>query len=366
MTKVFLHVGMPKCASTSLQAHFYQNYDAYRDLGLLYPRVGCESYGYKSHRPLHRAVSEDNKRMLDEIAVEADKSACHTILISSEELSDRLFDQEDTKTLVNNLNSQFGRENVNLLFFFRNHFEFIESAFAQFLKGGLLRVRESDFFRRTPLGLAGFSDCFHQDNGFEFFSFSDFIERFGEGSFENRVHALSIHKDDCGGKGILNSTCNLLGVPSFSADEILNIRLSEKALFFFLHARKQHGFRKFKSRRQFIRQVFDNDQKFQSPIFRFDAEFFERVKNVAAMDKAFFEKRFKVTYDAMFKVPSSINFSQNGPRIPEDREIELIAKIVLPDQMTKSLANQFKNEIYSNSTLSVAYRKLKQLIRKEV
>ena len=50
-----------------------------------------------------------------------------------------------TRKLIRGLNERFGAKNVSFLFIIRNHISFIESAYAQFLKGGLFRVADTEF-----------------------------------------------------------------------------------------------------------------------------------------------------------------------------------------------------------------------------
>ena len=61
-TQVYVHVGMPKCASSSVQAHFHKHYGHYHRQGLLYPRTACQKADYRSHRPLLDADHADVRK----------------------------------------------------------------------------------------------------------------------------------------------------------------------------------------------------------------------------------------------------------------------------------------------------------------
>ncbi|NVO28941.1 hypothetical protein HJ526_16035 [Donghicola sp. C2-DW-16] len=194
MTKVILHVGMPKCASSSIQAHFADHYDAYVSLGLLYPAAGRETTGYRSHRPLHHASIAEFPVIIEQIAAEARSKNCENILLSSEELGNAVVKNSEIADLIKALQAQFGASNVEVLFLIRNHASFVASSFAQFIKAGLFRVSENLFFRHPEPSINAYAECFRAQNGFDFFDFHEFFQRFEAVANGARFNVLNINE----------------------------------------------------------------------------------------------------------------------------------------------------------------------------
>ena len=285
---------MPKCASSTLQAFFYANYHRFAAQGVLYPRTGCEEFGYQSHRPLHRSSIPEIGNLVAGVAEEADNANCDTILISSEEILNTGLKRKETRALVDALKSSFGVENVEFLFFVRDHLSFIESAFAQFIRGGLFSVNERDFFKKERADIAGYAEVFHDTNGFDFYCYSDFLTRFMELMSLDKGRVLSIHREDGNGKSILQRSCDLLGIKDITAERRQNTRLNEKQLFLLLHARKRHGIQAVRNCSREIELAAQDVVGFRAPNFRMNAEFLKRVRATADLDKAFFDVWWKI------------------------------------------------------------------------
>jgi len=170
MTTVYLHVGMPKCASSTIQGYFNRNDQRNRNAGFVYPVAGRSTSGFFNHEPINHMNPDEIENLVQEIKVEAE--GAETVFISSEDFVHAHWDSPVIANLIEQLNNTFCAKNVRLLFLFRNHFSFIESAFAQFLKGGLYRVNHGKFHRKTAGDVESYCSIFRETNGFDFFDYA--------------------------------------------------------------------------------------------------------------------------------------------------------------------------------------------------
>lgn len=327
MTKVVLHVGMPKCASSSIQAHFADHYQTYCGQGLLYPKTGRETKGYRSHRPLHHASAEEYPELLKQIADEAREQRCRNILLSSEELANSRIQKSDTQALIRSLQNLFGSENVEILFLIRDHLSFIRSSFAQYLKGGLFRVSDADFFARDVPSIRTYADCFFEKNQFEVFSFSAFFQQFQTIANGARINLMSIKEPNMG--PLLKRVCELFDAPFVGEDTRQNERFSQHQLFCLLHARKKYGREKTKAKRRFLAKGMIADPEFHSSLFDVDASLAERLTQTAIQDLNYFKPFSDVYIATAFSADAKPTCEQDSIEVPENllRFIDRIMEI---------------------------------------
>lgn len=349
-TTVHLHIGMPKCASSSVQAHFWDNYDAYRQQGLLYPRTACDTTGYRSHRPLHATPTAELPQRVREIAEEAAAAGCDRILLSSEAFINSHWDRSESAAVLEALQAEFGAENLRLLFLIRDHASFLSSAFAQFIRAGLMRVPPEPVFAHEPLSIIGFANAFRARNGFEIFSYSDLLTRFAGGGREVACDVLSIHKGDCGGGDIIDKLCRLFGVTAQAVGAASNTRLTERQVFCLLHARKRYGFERVKPRRAALIRGVGKGAQFSSPVFRPDAALFERLEVAAAADHAFFTSRFPGPFEAVFRLPRDPDLSQEGRRAPAPKMSAFIDAVMTAEEMTPQIVQNLRRQIFGDGS----------------
>ncbi len=352
MTQVLLHIGMPKCASSSLQAHFWHNHEHYRRQGLLYPRTACETTGYRSHRPLHETPADGLAGVVAANAAEAEAAGSDRILLSSEAFINSYWDRPEAGDVVRALQAEFGARNVRLLFLIRDHLSFTRSAFAQFIRGGLMRVPEAAVFDHAPLGIAGFAEAFRARHGFEIFSYKDLLTRFAEragGLADSAIEVMSIHRSDSGGGDIVEKICRHLAVTAAPLEAATNTRLSERQLFCLLHARQRYGFERVKRRRPFLIRGVGRGPGFTSPVFRPDAALFARIQDAAASDRAYFTARFRGPFEALFQLPAAPDLGQQGRRQPGAKMVEFIDAVMTPADMTMKEALAIRNRLFNGS-----------------
>ena len=79
--KLFLHAGMSKAGSSSIQATIHRNRDALKEQGILVPRTGAKG---RRHFKFIHTDGGDYKDLVDRLIAEAEESHCHTVILSDE------------------------------------------------------------------------------------------------------------------------------------------------------------------------------------------------------------------------------------------------------------------------------------------
>lgn len=298
--KVYLHVGMPKCASSTLQRFFHENDRQHAKHGFCYPETCREKGGYFSHRPLHKLPSEKVGSAVRDIKKEAKRKRCDIVFISSEEFTNSLWDNEVVTSIIKELNDAFGIDNVSILMVIRNHLPFVESVFAQFVKGGMFRVHMGRFFKETDGDLFGFIDFFRRHNGFDFFSYSNFVELYKSVAPGNSVKLVSMEPSDNEGKDIVEAMCDWFSLPFTDKEgNKVNSRFSEKSLLAMHYARVHCGSSGFIGKREKIKKIFEGRGDGNSKEFSLSGASYELVKEGRVKDKKYFEDN---SYDTPQKV----------------------------------------------------------------
>ena len=209
--EVWLHIGLPKCGSPSIQHYLAETDEVNRARGVFYPSAYRSVDGYRSHLPLAMASRRDDlQTAIREIREET--SGSRSIVLSCEELSDAL-PGGGAPRLVHALNDTFGSGHVRIVCYFRNIFQFVESSYAQFLTGGLFYIDKAEFFSSGRSSIGDFMNCFERDKGFPIFSPAGFVECVTSAFPDNRVLFRSIEKEDLLGRSLTEDLCQLLGIP---------------------------------------------------------------------------------------------------------------------------------------------------------
>lgn len=299
MTTVFLHIGMPKCASTSVQGFFHRNDELHRKHGTCYPRSYREKSGYFSHRPLHHPEIEDIDQAVRGISIEAHEAKCSNILLSSEEFLNSLWDNPRTRILIEALNKEFGKSNVRIISLLRNQIDFVESTYAQFLRAGMFRVNESDFFKSNNTEVSGFMEWFRNQNGFDFYSYSSILEKFKLNAPDNPFDAYSIERPDQGGRDIMEVLCSVLELPAPNDKVPQNKRLTDTALLLARYAMPRYGVKNVRSRINLIMNTFAYAKSGFSPVLQLSGEALDSVLKSAEADSDYLKKNFSGSFDCL-------------------------------------------------------------------
>lgn len=148
---IILHAGMNKTGSTALQRFYFDNKEILLKQGFLYPETGLEGIGHHNlawslgvGRKL-RDNKQDNKAITYESLVkECNSSSAENIIISSEYFC---IANEAQISEVKNLLSPVG--NVSIIFVLRRQDKWIESLYAEAVKGLLAKVDIDTYYRKN-------------------------------------------------------------------------------------------------------------------------------------------------------------------------------------------------------------------------
>jgi len=352
MIKVYLHVGMPKCASSSLQSFFKNNYQNNCLNGLCYPASFRETTGYHSHRPLHKIPLEEIPKAVEEIELEAKRAGCDKILISSEKFTNSLWDREVTGKVVTALNSRFGTENTNILILLRNHFEFAESVYAQYLKGGMFRTQDKKFFRNNNKGdLNQFASNFRKNNGFDFYCYKSFIEKFKVNAPFNKLNVFSTERADCGGIDIIEYMCGYFNIPYFKQALKENARYSDVALHLLHYSRIKFGLSKTKKHRENISALFPRGEKTLSKLLHVHGDLYMDIMKTSIGDRSYLEPIMQGPCAALFSKPAPYEEKQLTTRevVIPDWYFYFIDRLIDKDSASLSSAKKLLAAARANS-----------------
>lgn len=300
MTTVYLHVGMPKCASSTIQSYFNKFDERNREAGFVYPVAGRSEGGYFNHEPI---VHMDETQIADLVVkMKEEAEGAEVVFISAEAFVNAYWDRPVTAHLIDHLSATFGAGNVRLLFLFRNHFSFIESAFAQFLKGGLYRVNHNKFYRKTDRDIESYCRAFREANGFDFYNYERVLEGFRKHCQpDNKIEVMSIERSDLETGDILSELCTKFGLVPPGGKKVKNARFPVKALLGLAYAIEQRGFRSVRPLRKDIATHFADAVDGYSSTLHIHGDFAREVAERQRADGAYFRNVLGCDCPALFE-----------------------------------------------------------------
>lgn len=232
--RVWLHVGLPKCGSTTIQRHFAQRAAVYARAGLCYPTAHRATRGYQSHRPLADLGPRALPRAIARIAEEADGMT--DILVSTEKYTNALHDAA-LSDVTDALAFRFGADAVTVLVYLRHPVDFVESAFAQFLRAGLFGIDRTAFYRGGPPTIDRFLNAFAVRRGYPAYHLRGWIEEIATAA--PRSHLVVRSLDDLPGSDLVADVCGLIGIPPAPNRPRRNARLSSRTIAAFAYAQSR-------------------------------------------------------------------------------------------------------------------------------
>lgn len=172
--EIIFHVGMPKCASSSLQAHFADNDVLYAQHGFLYPTRHRLVRGYRNHNPLFEPELDQNLAA-DQILEEAQNKGCSRILISTEQFSTNRTGQ--LAITASAFAQKIGSDQISCLCLTRDPASMLRSGYQQFVRGGLWGIDRSKFYSKTDASIQAYIQAFRVSCGFEWYEYEQVILR---------------------------------------------------------------------------------------------------------------------------------------------------------------------------------------------
>jgi hypothetical protein len=291
---VWVHVGLPKCGSTTVQRYFSAHAEAFRAQGLCYPETGRSKGGYRSHEPIARAPQEALPALVEAIAREA--KGCDRILISCEDFANAL-PLGNGAALLAELNRVFGAGQVRVLAYFRNVDDFVESCYAQFIMGGLFKINAGHFFHGAATDLAAFVAAFEALKGFPLYSLRGHADQIARQFSDNAVVLKSIERADIGEGGLIADICRTLEVAALEAAPAQNTRVSNLLLAVAHAARRQVSPDEFRRLRPYLAKMANGPKwaaraGFDRADLHVDAALHTRVAATMAVERADLAARF--------------------------------------------------------------------------
>ncbi len=166
--QITIHIGFPKCASTSLQAYLADNDALFRSSGLLYPERHRLRTGYRHHGPL-LANDLDLGAAVNDIIDEAQSNGCRRILLSTEEYTTNRTGR--LAALTDEFSKRLGTEAVSLLCLLREPIAMLRSSYQQFVRAGLWGINRDRFYKETNGSIEAYIDAFYAARGCHWFAY---------------------------------------------------------------------------------------------------------------------------------------------------------------------------------------------------
>lgn len=236
--ETWLHVGMPKCGSTTLQRHFAAHEAAHLDHGVLYPETGRSPVGYRAHRPLLHAA-RSLPALADGIAEEARAKGAERIVVSCEGFGALQPGDARGPAVATALQRATGGP-VRVVAWVRHTADLAPSAFAQFAKEGLFGIDRARFWHGGPGSLARYLAAFREARGRDLLSALGHAQALRAAFDAHDVMLRSAEADDLG-RGLLADMCTLFGVPRLPGPGRRNRRASERATAHVVEAQERFG-----------------------------------------------------------------------------------------------------------------------------
>ncbi len=157
MKTCYIHFGMPKTASSSIERFLLKNHVRLQDSGYHVVATGTRDYRENHHRvadALQKAVNGKNTEFFQSLELELKAVDCDNVIISSEKLFRKIIDRRKCKDLVS-----FFREleyRIKFFGFIRPQYFYLKSMYTQQLKHVSIRQDFESYV--TDAKQAGFLD----------------------------------------------------------------------------------------------------------------------------------------------------------------------------------------------------------------
>jgi hypothetical protein len=232
--QVTIHIGMPKCASSTVQAHFADNDELYQSKGMLYPTRHRLKNGYRHHNPLFEPDLSPDTAVQD-LLREAGRKSCSRILISTERFT------TDTEGHLARITAAFARQigakNITCLCLVRDPASMLRSSFQQFVRAGLWRVNRAKFYAETDGSISAFLQAFRAENGFDLHEYDKIIARTTKGVTAGQLLVWDIKA----GPDILTRLTQHFMLPAGQAPKKQNLSFPPAKIAFLRQFQQSYG-----------------------------------------------------------------------------------------------------------------------------
>lgn len=233
MKKLIVHIGMPKCGSSSLQGYLYENYKKNYEKGIYYPQEYRTESGYFNHEPLSRLSGVDLEKALKEVYAKSHTS--DTVILSCEGWGE-WYPKANLKELLEKAAIIFSKFEITVLCYLRNPFSYVISCYYQFVKDGLFGINRDFFLNHQEPSLRVFLNLFYKKKGYHLYDLSSAIRDIKSIGDYNFIFKSMERVDSENGSFELD-LCEELGlyIPSREKNiKVTNARQSDKDLEKFL------------------------------------------------------------------------------------------------------------------------------------
>ncbi len=225
--RVLLHIGLPKCGSSSLQAYMADRAKAHHDMGVCYPTAHRLRSGYRNHLPLAQMAPDELPRALKQI--EAEAQGCHTIVLSCEHWTNALHIC-NLASLCTELRRIMPNRTLHVVAYFRSPFDFADSCYAQFIRAGLMGVNRPEFYADGAPSIERFLHRFEILRGYPLWSIKAWCEEIRTKTRGARLSLRSMEPGDLPAENFISDFCALAGVAPPATMPKQNLRLSNRKL----------------------------------------------------------------------------------------------------------------------------------------
>ncbi len=301
MTETWLHVGMPKCGSTTLQRHFAEHDAAHLAHGVLYPETGRSPDGYRCHRPLMLA-GDDLPRLAAGIAAEARRTGAARLVVSSEGYAASQPGDDRGPAVARALAEATGAP-VRVVAWLRHPGDLAVSSYAQFVKAGIFGVHRHRFWTGGPGSVARYLAAFEAARGRDLLSALGHAEALLEAFAGHEVVLRSAEAADLG-RDLLEDMCAFFGLPRLGGPARRNTRPPERATALISEAQERHGPRAYDDRRAALTPwlIAQDRSGFAPARLRLSAAATERMNALMDRDRPALRALFATPVDAMTAV----------------------------------------------------------------
>lgn len=237
--RLVIHIGRPKCGSTSIQHYLASLDDRHRAMGVCYPLAHRTPSGYRNHRPLVGLQGRDLDEAIDRISREASANPDTRVIVVSAEGWSLSRNLESARRFGEGFCKRNPGCVAQALVYFRNPYAYIESCYAQMIKLGLLQVNATSFFSDTQGTIEDFVAAANISQGYPLTSIAEAVEVIRAGLGEIPVSFRSLESEDLGEAGLLADLCAVIGVPTVDSlsDSRRNTRLTPREITILRRAR---------------------------------------------------------------------------------------------------------------------------------